>query len=330
MICLMPFTYIEADKVAAITGALGPVAVCALLPETVPDHLRPLAEQQVLSLLYPKGVRADDLKRALAEFKAWADMHRGKISEMIAFQKTMNGRVPFVDDTYPTQLGDQIRHFSDSNPHEAADPLFKSALFLFMAQEHDRQEDAVASDLGAVQVMEKEMLARLSGPTLRGEQELPDEETLRVDVSVQSPNLGSFMTPQRVQAWARLTSRGDHACSTFVTTSPAVYAYLLEKFPEAGDGWTLKPRPMPGEGAGRLDELLEALSQVSNPGEWPSETTEILPAVEGIADLTLSPLIGVPPWIFLDRLSDWPLPAARTAGDRSAPLHTIIGLLNLS
>ena len=333
MIGLMPFTYLEADKVAVITGALGPVSICALLPETVPDHMRLLAEQQVVSLQYPQGVKTDDLKRAMAEFRAWTEMHRGKISDMIAFQKIMDGRVPFVDDTQPTQLGDQIRHFPDSGIQEAADLLFKSALFLFMAHEHDRQEDAVASDLGAVRVMEKEMLARLSGPTLGGEQEML-EDPRRVDLPYHKPDLGSFMAPQRVQAWARLASRWDHACSTYVTTSPAVYGYLLEKFPEAGDGRKLKPGPIPdhktGEGADRLGELLDALSKASNPGESPSVANEILTIGEGIADLTLSPLVGVPPGIFLDRLSEWPSEAAQAAGGRPAPPHTIVGLLNLS
>lgn len=328
MICLMPFTYIEAEKIAVITGALGPVRVCALLPETVPDHMRSLAEQQVLSMQYSQGLRADDLKRAMAEFKAWADMHRGKISEMIAFQKIMSGRVPFVDETHPTQLGDQIRHFSESSPQETADPLFKSALFLFMAQEHDRQEDAVARDLGAVQAMEQEMLARLSGRDRQGGRML-SEDSPGAEVPIHNPDLGVYMTAQRIQAWARMTSGPNCVCSAYITTSPAVYTLLLDAFPEAGAARIFRPDDK-AQGADKLSEALDALSQASNPDELPSEAAGILPAGAGITDLTLAPLVGVPPGVFLDRLSGRPSKAAPAAGGRSTPLHTIIGLLNLS
>jgi hypothetical protein len=333
MICLMPFTYIEADRIAVITGALGPVAVCGLIPEIVPDHMRPWAQKQVLSLQYPQGeLRADDLKRSMAEFKAWADMHHGNIGDMIVFHKTMNGHAPFVDETHPTQIGNQIRHFAEPSVLEAADPLYKSALFLFMAQEHDRQQEAVRHDLGAVQAMEQAMLARLSGRAGQVEQAL-SEESPSAAVPIHNPDIGAYMTSRRVQAWARLTDSREPVCSTYVTTSPAVYAFLLDKFPEAGNALVLKPGTLPNQSAGDagLGETLEALSQPQHPGGVPPATTEILPTGAGIADLTLSPLVGMPPGAFLDRLCGWPSKAAQAAADgKMPPLSTVIGLLNLA
>ena len=174
MICFMPFTYIEERDIAKITGALGPVAVCGLTPEVLPGHMRPWMQKKLLEVWYPPGLQADHLNQALREFRAWADMHRGRIGDMVDFHRLQKEHPPFVDDTQPTRISDQVRHYGNRDGGQNADPLFQAALFLAMAQEYDHQHDAVARDLGTVLDMEKSMLARLSGDPDDFEDTLPD------------------------------------------------------------------------------------------------------------------------------------------------------------
>ena len=99
MICLLPFTYIEEQDIARITGALGPIAVCGLIPDLLPGHMQPWIENKLLEPWYPEGLKADQLGKALREFKSWADMHRGRIDDMVDFHKLQEGRPPLVDET---------------------------------------------------------------------------------------------------------------------------------------------------------------------------------------------------------------------------------------
>ena len=163
MICYMPFSFIEDETIRKLTSAVGPVTVYGPGPAMVPDHMQTWAQDGLLHLRYPRGLKQDALSRAMIEFKAWADLHRGEIADMAAFFKSRGAAPPLVDENQPTRIGDQIRHYGESADGDPAGALFQAALFLAMAQEYDHHNDAVAKELKSLLDMEKDMLTRLSG-----------------------------------------------------------------------------------------------------------------------------------------------------------------------
>ena len=231
MITYMPFTYISRGHMDAITQGLGPLTVYTPAAVLVPDHMLRFSNADLLDLREPAELAADQLAGALEQFRQWADTHKGNIADMAGFFKSSQGRPPLVDESDPTQITHQIRHFGETKNGRDTVPLFQAALFLAMAQEYDRHQDDVARDLGAVDTMEKKMLTQLSGHGAE-----PDEDFSGAGgplAAGRAQASGLYMTDSRIKAWAQLAAADPVPSNLFLTTSHAVMAYLTDLFPDA-------------------------------------------------------------------------------------------------
>jgi hypothetical protein len=241
MITYMPFTYISRDHLELIAKALGPLAVYSPAPALVPDHMRRFSDRQLIELRTPEAIETGQLVLALEQFKQWADIHNGGIADMAGFFKSTAGRPPLVDESSPTQITNQIRHFGETQSEDGMAPLFRAALFLAMAQEYDRHQDDMARGLVAVNSLNKKMLAQLSGSgsgrtesLAAGDNRLPaggaDEQ-------------GLFMTASRIHAWAELAVADNCTTHLFLTTSRAVMDHLTDLFPDTlpMGSWDMAP-----------------------------------------------------------------------------------------
>lgn len=330
MICYMPFIDIEEPLLDGLTAALGPVTIYCPSPEMVSESMLAASRESRLDLRYAHGIDPSHLALAFQEFRAWADLHGGSIADLSGLSRTMQGGAPLVDDTNPTAIGDQVRHFGEQNPQEAADPIFRAALFLAMAQQFDRQQVAVTRDLGEVHALERLMLARLSGDEQDPEQgtdALPD-----AGAAAGLSDIGGFMTARRVQSWAELASRDTESRHPilYVTSSPAVLEHLLDHFGQAQG--PLRARLDTGAaGDGRWNrkvvDALERMASAEDPAAVTADCFEEDGAGTHSVGLTIYALAGILPLDFPHRLLADRNPAGRGSSRGGGTLNTLIGLM---
>jgi DNA-binding transcriptional ArsR family regulator len=301
MICYMPFTHIEDRLLDRLTGALGTVTVYCPHSGMVSDRMQAAAREKKLDLRPAHGVRAEDLDQAVREFQAWADLHGGDIADLASLSKSLKGRPPLVDETNPTSIGDQVRHFGEQNPNEAADPVFQAALFLNLAQRYDLQQSAVSQDLKAVRAMEQVMLSRLAGGAEGLEKGIG---TAPAGGGAAEPSdAGALMTARRVQSWAELACADTESRSfiLYVTSSPAVLEHILDQFEQAQEPLEIG-LAMDSSGTGHCDrkvaEALEALASAKNPAAAAQEGFRQNCNDANTVKLTICALAGISPEAF--------------------------------
>ncbi len=330
MICYMPFSYIEDRIIQKLTAALGRVTLFVPASEMVPVHMRKWAQKGFLDLRHPQGVEADHLAPAIGEFKAWADLHQGNIADMAAFFRFRAGCPPMVDETDPTRIGDQIRHYGKQALREPVVPHFQSALFLAMAQEYDQQHDAAARQMETVLAMEKAMLARLSGDgdAMKTDFSSPDESA---NQSMGMFDAGGYMTEKRVKAWAELADRDNQPFLLYATTSSAVFEYLLALFPKAQGPWSWNLHGAEngtGDSMRQATQSLKALSLEKDPAAFSLDLGQEPHAGTVVARLLLYVLSGVSPRVFPARLLGGGGQAEPWVSSNQSPVNTLIGLID--
>jgi hypothetical protein len=330
MICYMPFIDIEYQLLNKLTAALGPVTIYCPSAGMVSENMLAAVREERLDLRSGQGVDPEHLDRALQEFRAWADLHGGDIADLAGLSKTMQGLSSLIDETRPTSIGDQIRHFGEQNPQVSADPVFQASLFLSMARQFDRQQVAVSRDLGDVQTMERAMLARLAGDA-RGLEEGIDAAS-DADVDAGMPDTGGFMTARRVRSWAELacSDTGPRSFILYVTSSPAVLEHVLDHFDQARG--PLRARLETGDsGGGRgnrsVIEALENLSASGDPAALCAECFQESGDPARNADLTIYTLAGISPTEFPHRFLENPERTEPGSPVGRGTLNTLVGLI---
>jgi hypothetical protein len=330
MICYMPFVDIEDRLLDKLTSALGPLTLYGLGPGMVSEHCLAAAREGRLDLRSGHGVNPDHLARAIRDFKIWAELHGGQFADLAGLSRSMQGRSPLVDDENPTSIGNQIRNFGQQHSREAADPVFQAALFLSMARQFDQQQAAVARDLGDVQAMERTMLARLSGDGQDIEEGIAVEPNAGVAAGYEDP--GVFMTDRRVQSWAELVCRdtGPRYFTLYVTSSPAVLDYLLDRFEQAQGPLKARLDLSDKEAGHGNNEFIEELERLASANDPTTVSAACFPQGgngTSCADLSVYALAGIPPQDFPHRL------LASQDGTEPGPFsdqrlfNTLIGLI---
>ena len=330
MICYMPFTYVEDRCMHKLQHVFGSVAIYNPNPGRLPEHMRIGADQGMLKVRCPRCVQADQLTRAVREFKLWADLHQGNIADMAGYFKSRKGRPPLLDDTSPRAIGDQIRKFGRPASSEPEDPVFQAALFLAMAQEYDFQHDAVNRDLQAVSTMEQAMLTRLAGDPQDEQQGLgappgPGNVPDTVDT-------GAFMTSTRIQAWAELAARDlpQQPFVLFLTSSRAVFDYLLDRFASAEGPFDLEPvanLDADGETDMGLPDTLNALACTEDPAAWLKDHCSQSLSGTKPADLSIYVLKGIRSAHFPEMILGTDSTHSKAACTGREPVNTLIGMM---
>lgn len=306
MICYMPFSYIEDNIIKKITTVVGPVSVYGPASEAVPRHMQTWVENGSLQWRFPQQVNGRELVASMQEFKSWATLHQGKLSDMVAYFKSQGEAPPFVDETDPTQIGHQIRQYGKIIRTSGTDPVFQAALFMAMAQEYDEQFAAVDQQIDSVRSLEKAMLSQLRGPTNNGAEldaflpPSPESESKKVI------DRGSHMTAKRVQSWAILVQQEHPEFRLYATTSSAVFDYMMDFFPEAYGPLVLDPLTWAEDkqaSKGSFAQRIETLSQAKNPEQALLNFDSPHPNEAGTGmRLSLSIIAGLDPQDFPGRL----------------------------
>ena len=270
MLCYFPFTYMSDELIGPLTRSLGPLAVYQGLESSVPDHMRRWAAQSQLDMRFPAGVDQSRLQQALADFRAWADLHQGSLADLAAFLRAGAKGAPLVDETDPTQISTQIR--SHGQEPLVADPLFQACLFLVIAQDYDTHQEALSRELATVERMEQHMLSHLAGTPHEEAQELGARLTPGQTPAIQEAGL--YMIDERIQAWALLAGCDVGTPWAYVTTSRAGLEAMLDRLPQARKilQWsqeTEDPTGAEGAAVAMRRELLRKLAFSEDPWAVP-------------------------------------------------------------
>lgn len=318
MISYMPFTVLEEHQLKMLTDTLGTLTVYSPANAVVPRHMRSWEQQGKLDIRHPRGIDEEQLLSAIENYHSWADLHQGNIGDMAGFFQTQAGRIPMMDDTNPTQIGHQIRHYGEPQAHASVDPLFKAALFLSMAQEYDMHQHGMERELDAVHAMEQRMLRQISGDAQDNEIEIP-VATVPLPTSANRTLNDPYMTTQRIRSWSRLALSDAQAPTLYLTLSQAVVEHIRDLFPDALELADLNLA------SPRIQETLQSLVSASDEHSIGSASDLRDGSADHNHQLILYRLAGVSPYDFLSRLAD-PEPvsdADATPGD--VPQNTFIG-----
>jgi hypothetical protein len=298
MIQYMPFTYISEDLTPRLAKAFGQLMVWQPLEGLAPVHMRDLVGGGRLQWRRPEKIDPIQLSRAVRSFDQWGELHGGKIGEMNTFFH--GGQEADALEGSVHQIRSQIRRLGAAGAEEADAALFQAALFLCLAHTYDQQQDALARELGSVRRLETQF-GKILGDI--------DDPNASIGPTVSPAGSGAadpglFMTERRLRAWAKLAASQADPDDVYITTSHAVWEYLLAIFPgaivraaTAPEGQHPAARLSPNE----LTTLLGQLGQAENPSALFAERCGAGCRIEGGLSLTLAVLEFSPSALF-DRI----------------------------
>lgn len=327
MICYMPFTCIEEPHLKVLTGTFGKITVYSPAEDQVSEQMRQWEQMDRLDIRHPGGLDGGRLGVLMQEYKAWAEIHQGNIGEMAGFFKSRQGRIAMMDDTNPTQISHQVRHYGEPPGMESADPLRDAALFLSLAQEFDAQQYLMDREMDAVQALENRMMQQIAGDAADANTAAELGQTPHTSSRDQA--LSPDMISQRVRAWSFLAQQAGGSPLLYITMSPQVSEHILEFFDGAVELYN-QPLSTPENEAvmppDRMLELIQAMAEGAG-----SETKDPLPEhTETTASgrrLTIHKLSGIAPPDFLKVLSGQVSAAEAVKQPAMGPSHTLIGLV---
>jgi hypothetical protein len=328
MICYMPFTHIEEPHLKLLTGAFGSITLYSPAETLVPDQMRQWELDALLEIRHPCKVEGDRLSAIVQDYKAWAQIHQGRIGDMAGFVKSRPERYVLMEDTNPSQIRHQVRHYGEPQGNDSADPLIDAVLFLALTQEFDTQQYAMERELEAVQALERQMIQQISGYGSDAGDAVSVTET--PPVSYRDYAYSPQMIPQRVRAWSILALKDSVFPWLYVTQSRPIVEHLLDQFAEETvlyDQPLVSAENEPLMPPQRMRELVQAMSAD------PTEPATEAPAVHGEpmpvsnVRLIIYRLTGVAPRIFLETLAGQGDSAEHQDRQADAPDHTLVGLV---
>ncbi|MEJ2038704.1 MAG: hypothetical protein P8X55_07185, partial [Desulfosarcinaceae bacterium] len=217
------------------------------------------------------------LDRILAQYRDWADLHRGNLEAVTGFLSAKQGPAPLVDETDPSQIHTQLRHYGDAGPDQAREQLMQAAVFMAMAHEFDSGQDDVSKELEAVNRTEQQMFKGLAGDADEMGAIFSPAGKARQE---RSEDPGLFCTDKRVQSWAVLAYAAAPEAFVYLTTSKAVFDTICDAFPQmvplvawplAAPGFAEAPPLLSEQQVTRLRELANVQDLAAAAEPFPSD-----------------------------------------------------------
>ncbi|MFW5901696.1 MAG: hypothetical protein ACOCTS_01520 [Thermodesulfobacteriota bacterium] len=239
----MPFTYASLSMIERLHQWAGPFTMLAPVSGRLPEPVRQAAADGRIDVRAPVAADDEQITASVEKFKIWGAAHEG---HMDAF-KTMAEH--YDSEAFTAELRTDI--LRGRARADAADPMFNARLFLALAQEYDMQQAELQTELQAAEASRRQMLAALKG----------DAQTRAHGAASGAPSdPGHYLTDRRICSWLRLLTAESDFSRIWLTSSPAVFDYMLEFLPGAEQAAHFCLLPKTETSAAELNSYLSALA----------------------------------------------------------------------
>ena len=223
-----PSTYVCDCVAKALTACFGQFIVYQPLAGETPLQMRPWIETGILDLRVPLTGDENELKAAVKHYLSWADLHFDDSGAKPPFLQTWKDTIPFFNATSSSQVVAEIKGQVRGKPAtRAPEPLLAARLFLYFAQQFDRQNQELAQDLERHHQQEAELLRQL-----KMEDDSLTAEFQKKEVQIRDDS-ADYMVWDRLEAWTRILLSDTDISGLFITYIPDILQELLDKTPSA-------------------------------------------------------------------------------------------------
>lgn len=219
-----PFTYVSDAVARALSACLGQFIVYRPLNENPSAQLQRWVSRGVAEIRVPVTGNDSELMAAAKNYQTWADLHRDDARGKAAILRSGLDSVPFSNELSTRKIVESIKeNIPGSAGMPIRDPVLAARIFLYFAQEFDRQNHELADELDLQQQQEAELIRQL-----KMEEDSAAAEFRQDPARLPDP-FADYMIPDRLDAWTRIFCRDPDASGLFVTHSTAVLDHLLER-----------------------------------------------------------------------------------------------------
>ena len=223
-----PFTYVSDSVAQALAACFGQFIVYQPLAGKIPELMKPWIENGIMDVRVPVAKDTKELEAVVKNYLSWANLHFEASGSKPSFMKAWKDAIPFFGSSSSSQVKADIKELTHGkSAAKAPEPESAARIFLYFAQEFDRQSHEVARDLELYLQKEAELIRELkmedddAAASFRKEEiQMPDETA-------------DFMIMDRLEAWSRIFLKDEDASVIFITHVPIVLEELLEKTPTA-------------------------------------------------------------------------------------------------
>ena len=325
-----PFTYVSDPVAESLSACFGQFIVYRPLDENLTAQLQFWTDRGVADVRVPAAGNEAELITAINNYKTWADLHQDGSRGKAAILRSHMDRVPFFNELSTRKIAEDIKANipvdSDTQP---PDFVLAARIFLYFAQEFDRQNQELTDDLIHHQQQEADLIRQLKM------EEDPVAVELR-NVPGQLPDpFADYMIPDRLESWTRIFCRDQDLAGLFVTHSTAVLEHLLERASTATRVMHLKSIPAgkhPNAVRKSWQERL-ALNLVrlveQNPADVSSESMASLdfPADDNTVSLSVYRVPDQTPYEFFTRCAGMDRPPVDAPDCNGKYRNTLIALV---
>ncbi len=240
----MPFTYASEQMIQRLHAVFGRFVMLAPVSGNEPAPVRQELGSGRLELHSPVTGREQQILETVQNCRAWGQAHEGHMDAFRAF-----GDEEFSSEQFAAEIRSDI--LRGGSREEPADPEAAARVFLALAQEFDRQQAELETELLASQKRQKELFA-----------DLKDDEDPRLPLTEQvvPEDPGAYLTQHRILSWLRLAAAEKEPSRLWITGSQAVFSHIREFLPDCRIVCESMPVAAAETGGETLASLLADLS----------------------------------------------------------------------
>jgi hypothetical protein len=223
-----PYTYISNPLAEAVAACFGRFTVYQPLSDNLPLSMQPWVEKGVIDNRIPMKGDTKELAAAAENFQDWASLNVGSSSIHPASLKTLKASAPLLEASLSSQLVAEVKkQINRPTTDKSSDHILASRIFLYFAQEFDRQSQELDHVLEEFQKKEQDLIQDLKMEEDALAAEFKKDPGHMPDVNT------DYLIAGRLEAWTRILFKDEQPSQLFVTHSKAVLEQLLDRAPTA-------------------------------------------------------------------------------------------------
>jgi len=197
------------------------IAVYQPLHQNLPPEMQQLKQKGFLDIRTPEIEDDHAIQAVIKDYQNWARLHQGRNGLRASFLKTLDSKVPFFDDSAPSRILADIKSDTRSETgRRKEDPLLRARLFLHFAQEYDRRNLEIETELSRYEEMAQNLIN-----VLKAEEDERLEDLNKT--SLDPPGApDDFMLSGRFSAWTRMLLQDPKMSHLFITPSLSAFEFV--------------------------------------------------------------------------------------------------------